>query len=338
MSFPLRSLPVVAWLSGSIVVGLVACAVTRQDHYPTPAEPLPALDGSGYETATRVQLPKTPPEELSGLHNVYHLSPNIVSGSEPHGEAAFAELHKLGVKTILSVDGKVPDADLARKYGMTYVHVPIQYKGIADDEVLKIAKTFREKEGPFYVHCFHGKHRGPAAAEIGRIAIDGISREQALAEMRQWCGTAQSYEGLYRVVARAKLPSEAETSAFRWDFPAAHPFDGFRSGMIEISRADDNLKALSKTKWQPDAEHPDLDPVNEATKLASAIERSAKLDELAEEPTDFRQWMSDSVVQGAALRDAMVALKSGGGSTDAVDKAYKTVAATCTACHDKYRN
>lgn len=325
---------VVPSLSVSIVAALVACAVTQPDHYPAPAAPLSALDGTGYQTANHVQLPKTAPEELSGLHNVYHLSSNIVSGSEPHGEAAFKELQSLGVKTILSVDGKVPDADLAKKYGMTYVHVPIQYKGMSEDEVLKITKTFREKSGPFYVHCFHGKHRGPAAAEIGRVAIDGISREQALAEMRQWCGTAETYEGLYRDVAQVELPSEAATRAFQWDFPSAHPFDGFRAGMVEVSRADDNLKTLSKSKWQPSAEHPDVDAVNEASKLVSALERSAKLDEVAAEPDDFRAWLADSIAQSAALRDAL----STGGSPEVADKAYKTLTATCTACHGKYRD
>jgi protein tyrosine phosphatase (PTP) superfamily phosphohydrolase (DUF442 family) len=241
--------------------------------WPKPAAPLATLDQSGYQTATHDALPQTAPEELPGLHNVFHLSERIVSGSEPHGEAAFRELQALGVKTIVSVDGKVPDAELARRYGMTYVHVPTQYKGMSADQILKLAKTFREKSGPFYVHCFHGKHRGPAAAEIGRLVLDGVSRERALAEMRQWCGTAQSYEGLYRDIAQAPIPTDAESRAFRWDFPAAHPFDGFRGAMVEISRLDDDLKALAKSKWAPNAEHPDLDPVNEATQLASALER-----------------------------------------------------------------
>ena len=48
--------------------------------------------------------------------------------------------------------------------------------GINEDEIAMIAKTFREVEGPFYVHCYHGKHRGPAAAAIGRVALDGLGR------------------------------------------------------------------------------------------------------------------------------------------------------------------
>jgi protein tyrosine phosphatase (PTP) superfamily phosphohydrolase (DUF442 family) len=269
---------------------------------------------------------------------VFRLSEDIVSGSEPHGEEAFVELEKMGIKTILSVDGKVPDAQLAEKYGMRYVHVPIQYKGITKDELARIAKTFREIEGPFFVHCFHGKHRGPAAAAVGRVVIDGASREQAIAEMRQWCGTAASYEGLYRVIAEGELPSEEVTRALEWDFPAAHPLGGFRDGMIAVSRADDHLKALAKRKWALDPEHPDVDPVNEAVKLADTLARCGKMEEVAASPADFRQWMVDSIAQSAELRDALQTWKASKGPTDAIDGAYKKLSATCTACHDAYRN
>ena len=327
--------PLVACL---LVAIAAACSSdAQQKKLPSVSPPLASLDGTAYETAARFELVEVKPQDTTGLHNVYKLGDTIISGSEPHGEAAFATLEEMGVRTILSVDGKVPDAELAAKHGMTYVHVPIQYKGITQDELTRIVKTFREKEGPIYVHCFHGKHRGPAAAEVGRLVVDGISREQALAEMRR-CGTADTYEGLYRVVAEGDIPTEADTRGYAWDFPAAQPLKGFRSAMIEISRADDNLKALAKHKWVVDAEHPDIDPVNEATKLASLFDRSSVMDELSSKPADFTGWMQDSTVQAVALRDALIALKSGSGGAEDADKAYKTLSATCTACHDVYRN
>ena len=43
-------------------------------------------------------------------------------------------LADMGVKTILSVDGKTPDVEAAKKLGMRYVHVPIQYRGITESE------------------------------------------------------------------------------------------------------------------------------------------------------------------------------------------------------------
>ncbi len=324
-------------LTAALVCSACSTGERRSQTQPVPP-PIGKLDGTAYQTAMRVQLPKVPPEDEHGLHNVYHLSESIVSGSEPRGEEAFQKLQEMGVRTILSVDGKLPDEELAARYGMRYVHVPIQYKGISQGEMLRIAKTFREQEGPFYVHCFHGKHRGPAAAEVGRIVLDGIPRDQALAEMRQWCGTAESYEGLYLSIAEGSVPDEPATRAFDWDFPAAQPLQGFRQGMIEVSRADDNSKYLSKRNWQPDAEHPDVDALNEATKLASALERCARLEEVASRPADFRGWMDEAVKGSAALRDALSALQKSEQDRAPVDQAYKRVSSACNACHDAYRN
>lgn len=263
--------------SGLTLLTLAACASSGRSHAAPEREvspPMPPFEGRAYDVAGTEQLPAAEPEEHADLHNVFELSENIVSGSEPHGEAAFEILRSKGIRTILSVDGKVPDAAMAAEYGMNYVHVPIQYKGVTDVEVAEIAKTFREQEGPFYVHCFHGKHRGPAAAAIGRLVLDGISRETAMAEMRQWCGTADSYEGLYDTIAHAPVPSAQQTSAMDWDFPAASPLEGVGGAMVEINRAHDHLKSLAKNAWRPDASHPDLDALNEATKLASTFERA----------------------------------------------------------------
>ena len=327
-------------LAGVVVLtalGVVACASVGERDGSAPP-PMARLGGDAYAAAARIELPEVQPEEQPGLHNVFHLSQHIVSGSEPQGEAAFQKLEDLGISTILSVDGNLPDAELAKQHGMRYVHVPIQYSGITDDEMLRIAKTFREQPGPFYVHCFHGKHRGPAAAAIGRLVLDGASRQQAIAEMRQWCGTAPSYEGLYRAVAENPIPSAEQTAAYAFDFPAAHTFTGFRQGMIEVSRADDNIQYLSKHGWQPGADHPDVDARNEATKLAAALAHAQQLDEVAVKPADFRRWLAAAVQESADLRDAVAAWHEHRGPTADLDQGYRRLAATCTACHDVYRN
>ncbi|QDU69389.1 cytochrome c [Engelhardtia mirabilis] len=302
------------------------------------AAPLPQLEGSAFEVAGRATLPAAEPESHPDLHNVFELSENIISGSEPEGEGAFQLLQEKGVRTILSVDGKEPEAELAAKYGMTYVHVPIRYNGITDEDLAKITKTFREKEGPFYVHCFHGKHRGPAAAEIGRLVLDGIDRETALGEMRQWCGTSESYEGLYRTVALADLPSESQTRAMDWDFPSASPLDGVAGAMVRITRSHDLLKALSKNDWRAPDHHPDANALNEAEQLAVLLQRTTELDETAAEPADFRAMMAASAEAAAQLRDDLRAMNAGELTHEQASASLKVVANSCTACHEVYRN
>jgi protein tyrosine phosphatase (PTP) superfamily phosphohydrolase (DUF442 family)/cytochrome c556 len=338
MPHPLASsLPALAAAICLSVATLSGAAPARDSDRPVPP-PMKDVGPSAYDAAAKVKLPETKPIEEPGLHNVFKLSPNIVSGSEPHGESAFRELQAMGVKTILSVDGKAPNAELASQHGMRYVHVPIEYKGMTEREILEISKTFREQDGPFYVHCFHGKHRGPAAAAVGRMVLDGVSRENAIAEMRQWCGTSKSYDGLYRSVATAALPDADTTRRFEWDFPAERPIRGFRHAMVEVSRADDNLKTLAKNGWTADAEHPDADALNDAKKLARLFAMSAELGDVKSKPADFHRFLTESVAAAHELERSIADWRDRSGSRDAVEKGYVRVSKSCNDCHASYRD
>jgi len=326
------------WLPWLLVGLLPACETggPRAETAATPArEAPPPLQGvpNAYEAAGRHKLAEQAPVESPGLHNVYHLSEAVTSGSEPHGNEAFERLAAMGVTTILSVDGKVPDEAAAARLGMQYVHVPIHYSGISKDELVRIAKTFREAKGPFYVHCFHGKHRGPAAAAVGRLVLDGATRAETLAEMRQWCGTSSKYEGLFQTVASGEMPSRQETARYAWDFPAAHPLGGFRHAMVEVARHWDNLVALAKRDWQPDPKHPDVDATNEAAKLAGLFARANGLAEVKKSPEDLRDWMDTSVEESDKLLRSLRA-----GENAKASKALRVIKQACGSCHAGYRN
>jgi len=306
----------------------------------TPLDPIPP-GAAAYEIAGAVELADQLPDDSPDLHNVYKLSESIISGGEPHGEDALKKIADMGVKTVLSVDGKVPDQETAAKYGLRYVHVPIQYSGIDVPARLSIAKTFRELEGPFYVHCFHGKHRGPAAAALGRVVLDGATREQAIAEMRQWCGTSAKYAGLYETIARAPLPTAVDTAAIQWQFPAAHEFKGIRHAMIGISRIHDHLKALNGRKWEVDPNHPDLNAANETDQLIGIFKIAKATAESEHKPEDYRGWMKASVEASEALLQTLQEVPTDGGRDQWVESAeagFDAINDLCNSCHQVYRN
>lgn len=308
---------------------------------PESAEIAPPLkfSGSAYDLAGDVELPSAAAEEGPGLHNVYHLSDSIISGSEPHGRAAYEQLAAMGVKTILSVDGAVPDAATASELGMRYVHVPIQYKDISPDEMLRIAKTFRELEAPFYVHCFHGRHRGPAGAAVGRVVRDGLSRERAIAEMRQYCGTSSKYEGLYRVIAAGSIPGAEATAAYDYEFESAHAPEGVVGVMVVLSRAHDNVALLSERGWEPDPEHPDIDAVNEAIQLRDAYAAAMELPAVTQGERDQLAWFEESRDVSVQLVEDLKAARGGDSSAgDRAVQAFLTLKADCNSCHKAYRN
>src|SRR5262245_52980799 len=57
-----------------------------------------------------------------GLHRHRRWSDKIGQGAQPEGEEAFKNLQALGYVTVLSVDGSVPEVEIAKKYGLTYRH------------------------------------------------------------------------------------------------------------------------------------------------------------------------------------------------------------------------
>jgi len=82
---------------------------------------LMSVAASYQEAKSRDQVPakgeaKAPqPIEIQGIENTFRLSPRLYSGGDPHGAEALAALKKLGVRTIISVDGATPDVETARK-------------------------------------------------------------------------------------------------------------------------------------------------------------------------------------------------------------------------------
>ena len=180
----------------------------------------------------------------------------LYSGSEPHGEEGIASLKELGVKTIVSVDGAKPAVDMARKYGMRYVHIPIGYDGVPEEAGQSLARLMREAETPIYVHCHHGKHRGPAAVAVACVAVGDMTGKEALsilvrparAKTTRGCGTTSKRTRPHRPMP--KLPELVEVAEV----------GSFTAAMAQVDRAFDNLKLCRDAKWTVPPDHPDLVP------------------------------------------------------------------------------
>lgn len=310
---------------------LLLTACTADPVMPS-ASPLELAKGA-YEAAGDLRLPDRAAEDWPDLENVFHLSEQVHSGGEPLGDRAFARLAAWGVRTVISVDGSAPDHGSARAHGMQTVHIPIQYRGLSNQNVTELVKTFRELEGPFYVHCFHGRHRGPAAAAIGRIVLDGASREQVIAEMRQWCGTSPSYEGLFRCVATTAIPSGATTAEAPFDFPAAATPDNLQSWMASITRSYEYLESRASAGFTSDPAHPDLDPTREARRVSQGFEACLALEEVRSGSPDHLRQMRGALASSKALLAAIEA-----GDPVRADGALGTLSGNCSACHRAYRN
>ena len=268
-------------------------------------------------------------EEDSAVHNLLHVGKQIYSGGEPHDDNAFAELANMGVKTVVSVDGATPDIETARKYGLRYVHIPIGYDGVDQEAGLLLAKLVREADGPFFIHCHHGRHRGPAAAAIACIAAGDTDNQGAIGILER-AGTNKGYAGLWRDVGEYRIPAADATIP---DLVEIAEVDSFSAAMAKIDRAYDNLKLCRDAQWAAPSDHPDLVPAQEALLLKEGLRESAR--NLVEGyDAQMKTWLTESE---ALARELETTLESGG-PPGKVERQFQGLEDSCKQCHQKFRN
>ncbi len=263
---------------------------------------------------------------------VHEVAPGVYSGPMPEDAGGFEALAALGVRSVISVDGARPGIEGAASCDMSYSHVPIRYSGIEEGELDQIARALRDVERPVYVHCHHGKHRGPAAAAAGLIALGEIDNGQGLA-LLETAGTSPSYPGLWEAVRGGRRLESAELDAAPVAPPVARVSD-FVAGMSVVDHAWDNLRLCRDSGWAAPTDHPDLVPASEAGILADALRDSMGDPSIADKPSDFHAWMRESHAAASELERLIVA----GAPRARVDAGFEELAATCKACHSKYRN
>lgn len=267
------------------------------------------------------------PVDLPGLHNVVRATSDVWSGAEPKGDEAFETLRALGVRTIVSVDGAKPDVDTARQYGMRYIHLPFGYDGVPADITLGLKAVVDEADKPIYVHCHHGKHRGPTAVAI-IMRLEGIDARTADRFMHL-AGTGTNYTGLWRDVASFKQPApDVELPTL----VEVAPTGTLVVEMAKLSRVYERLQSLELNDWQPMADHPDLSAAQEALILYEMfyeLHRNRDADVPADQHARFAASVKHADAMLNALRQA---------DTSAASAHLRRLDADCKSCHKAYRD
>ena len=274
----------------------------------------------------------SPDHENRGLHNILTVTNGVVSGSVPEGDAGFDTLVRMGVRTVISVDGARPDIERAKPHGMRYVHIPVGYNGITPAQQLQLAKAVRDLPRPIYIHCHHGKHRGPAAAAIAAVALGTMSRQEALGFMEK-AGTSESYQGLYACVKLASRIGPAILDAAPADFPEISRVSGLTKTMVQVDLAFDHLRAIRAAGWHTPAEHPDLVPVAEAARFSDLLWTLKDDPAVRSKPKEFARLLAVAAENAEALQAALAASAS-----DQLESRFKALNASCKNCHVKYRD
>jgi protein tyrosine phosphatase (PTP) superfamily phosphohydrolase (DUF442 family) len=275
------------------------------------------------------------PLDAPGLHNLYRVSDRLYSGGSPEGDAGFAALARLGVKTVVSVDGATPDVAAAKRHGLRYVHLPLGYDGIPRDRVLALAKVARDLPGPVYVHCHHGKHRGPAAVAVIQLCTD-LAWDAAKAEA--WlttAGTDPRYTGLTGLPRSLTPPDAAELARAPADWPAVAKVADLTRVMVSVDERWDHLKLVKAAGWTVPTAHPDVDPPHEAVQLGEHYREAGRLGDVKRRGAEFVRQLGEAESAAGELERALRATPVDAGRAAAE---FARSAAACTNCHDRFRD
>jgi protein tyrosine/serine phosphatase len=168
-------------LLAAIVVAVVAGSACRQ-------MPNPLLFVATNNTRTSGNLSSArwaEPMQVQGLPNLYKVSDDLYRGALPTTEG-LEELKKLGVHTV--IDLRESDGNQARmaELGLTYEHIPMTALHVKDDHVVQFLRIAGAPDhAPMFVHCQRGADRTGLMCAVYRIAFQGWTKEQALAEMTE---------------------------------------------------------------------------------------------------------------------------------------------------------
>ena len=188
-----RVIPVV--LAALVTASFVGCATTRSDEAPGRKQAtLVGAPASAAAAPASAAAPKASgalvrperwakPVARAGLPNLHRVSDAYYRGAQPTAEG-MRELERLGVKTVVNLRAVNSDRDELGDAGLAYEHISFKAWHAEDEDVVRFLRIVTNPERqPVFVHCQHGADRTGMMTAIYRIAVEGWSKEDAIAEM-----------------------------------------------------------------------------------------------------------------------------------------------------------
>ena len=180
-------------------------------------EPPPAAAPATLPAALPSTRPIASPGEVRGVGNFARVAPGLYRGSQPTAEG-FAELKKLGVRTVVNLRFLHGDRDLLRGTGLRYAHIHALPWAPGDGDAAAFLKLLQDPSNyPVFVHCQHGADRTGYLVAVYRVVEQGWAMGDAVREMHAfgshpvWFQVAAYLrhfraEGLRALVAGVRAP------------------------------------------------------------------------------------------------------------------------------------
>lgn len=132
------------------------------------------------------------PLQIPGVPDAGKINAFLYRGGQPNKEG-LQELKRLGVTTIVDLRGKTPDAVASERkqlqsLGLDHVSIPGNgWSPPGDSQVAEFFSLIRKQpRQKIFVHCWFGGDRTGVMIALYRMAFEGWTPDQALAEMHAY--------------------------------------------------------------------------------------------------------------------------------------------------------
>jgi protein tyrosine/serine phosphatase len=146
---------------------------------------LTLLLGVGLAGAAEKRKPNwAKPLKVKGAGNLFQVSPALYRSAQPTA-AGFANLKKLGIRTVVNLRSFHSDRKEIGETGLAYEHIYMKAWHAEDEEVVRFLQIVTDpKRQPVLVHCQHGSDRTGTMCAIYRIAVQNWTKADAIREMK----------------------------------------------------------------------------------------------------------------------------------------------------------
>lgn len=122
--------------------------------------------------------------DVKGAPNLHKVSDNVYRSAQPSAEG-MQNLKALGIKTIVNLRTFNSDKEEIGKTGLAYEHIYFKTWHPEKEDMIKFLKIAQDpKNSPILVYCQHGADRTGTMMALYRIAAQGWSKDDAIAEMK----------------------------------------------------------------------------------------------------------------------------------------------------------
>jgi protein tyrosine phosphatase (PTP) superfamily phosphohydrolase (DUF442 family) len=273
--------------------------------------------------------------DSKNLPNAMWVHASVMSGGLPAGKPAFEELARLGIKTVISVDGIKPDVEGAMAAGLRYVHLPHGYDGISEERLMHLVKAVKDLPGPVYIHCHHGKHRSPAASAAVCISLGRLTSAEGLNVLKE-AGTNPGFHGLIQVVENAvSIPLE-KLDEMQVEFASSSEVPPIVESMVSMESIFDRLKGQQQRGWNDSGSESKSD----ALMLKEHYMELHRSESENRQEVDFLMLLE----QGRTLAEQLENYLESDRASDRAqrvtlaDSVIKQLSSNCSQCHRQYRD